>query len=74
MLKNVEYSPQAIKDIKAIEAQGFADFPMCMAKTQLSITDKIGLMGAPIDWTLNINEVRFYTGARLLFLSVVECS
>ncbi|MCG3256127.1 MAG: formate--tetrahydrofolate ligase [Candidatus Heimdallarchaeota archaeon] len=36
-----------------------------MAKTQLSLTDKVGLMGAPIDWTLNVDEVLLYTGARL---------
>ncbi|MFW9852777.1 MAG: formate--tetrahydrofolate ligase [Candidatus Thorarchaeota archaeon] len=64
--KDVEYSSQAIQDIKAIEAQGFSDFPLCMAKTQLSITDKVGLMGAPTDWTLNVDEVRLYTGARFI--------
>ena len=64
--KDVEYSPQAIQDIKAIEAQGFSDFPLCMAKTQLSITDKVGIMGAPTDWTLNVDEVRLYTGARFI--------
>jgi formate--tetrahydrofolate ligase len=64
--KDVEYSPQALQDIKAIEAAGFAEFPLCMAKTQLSLTDKIGLMGAPTDWTLNVDEVRLYTGARFI--------
>jgi len=64
--KDIEYSPQAIQDIKAIEAQGHADFPLCMAKTQLSLTDKVGMMGAPTDWILNVDEVRLYTGARFI--------
>jgi formate--tetrahydrofolate ligase len=64
--EDVEYSPQALQDIAAIEKGGFSDFPLCMAKTQLSISDKIGLMGAPKGWTLNVDEVRLYTGARFI--------
>ena len=64
--KDVEYSPQAEQDIKVIEALGFSDFPLCMAKTQLSLSDKIGLMGAPKGWTLNVDEVRLYTGAKFI--------
>jgi len=64
--KDVEYSPQALQDITSIEKLGFSDFPMCMTKTQLSLTDKVGLMGAPKDWTLNVDEVRLYTGARFI--------
>ena len=37
-----------------------------MVKTQLSITDKVGTMGAPTDWTLNVDEVRLYTGAKFI--------
>jgi len=64
--KDIEYSPQALQDIAYIEKLGYADFPLCMAKTQLSITDKVGIMGAPTDWTLNVDEVRLYTGARFI--------
>ena len=64
--EDVEYSPQALQDIASIEKLGFADFPMCMAKTQLSLSDKIGLMGAPKGWTLNVDEVRLYTGAKFI--------
>lgn len=64
--KEVEYSPQALQDIAYIEKLGFTDLPLCMAKTQLSITDKVGTMGAPTDWTLNVDEVRLYTGARFI--------
>ncbi len=64
--KDVEYSPQALQDIAYIEKLGYSDFPLCMAKTQLSLTDKVGLMGAPTDWTLNVDEVRLYTGAKFI--------
>jgi len=64
--KDVEYSPQALQDIAYIEKLGYSDFPLCMAKTQLSLTDKVGLMGAPKDWTLNVDEVRLYTGAKFI--------
>ncbi|MHA1212673.1 MAG: formate--tetrahydrofolate ligase [Candidatus Heimdallarchaeota archaeon] len=64
--EDVEYSPQALQDIASIEKLGFADFPLCMAKTQLSLSDKVGLMGAPKGWTLNVDEVRLYTGARFI--------
>jgi len=62
----VEYSAKALQDIKNIENLGYANFPICMAKTQLSITDKIGLLGAPKGWKLNVDEVRLYTGARFI--------
>lgn len=64
--EDVEYSPKASQDIAAIEKLGFADFPICMAKTQLSLTDKVGMMGAPKGWTLNVDEVRLYTGAKFI--------
>ena len=62
----VEYSPKALDDIKLIEKLGYANFPICMAKTQLSITDKAGLLGAPTGWKLNVDEVRLYTGAQFI--------
>ncbi len=34
-----------------------------MAKTQLIITNKVGLIDAPTDWTLNVDKVSLYTGA-----------
>ncbi len=64
--EEVEYTPRALQEIASIEKLGFADFPMCMAKTQLSLSDKIGLMGAPKGWTLNVDEVHLYTGARFI--------
>lgn len=62
----VEYSPKALQDIAEIEKLGYSDFPICMAKTQLSISDKKELLGAPRGWKLNVDEVRLYTGAEFI--------
>ncbi len=62
----VAYSAQALQDIASIEKLGYADFPICLAKTQLSLSDRVGLLGAPKNWTLQVDEVRLYTGARFI--------
>jgi len=64
--EGVEYSSKALSDIKRIEELGYAHFPICMAKTQLSISDKKELLGAPTNWKLQVDEVRLYTGAEFI--------
>jgi formate--tetrahydrofolate ligase len=59
----VVYTGTAPNDIKAIEAAGNDKLPLCMAKTQLSITDDPSKKGAPKDWTLTVREVRLSAGA-----------
>jgi formate--tetrahydrofolate ligase len=61
--KDVAYVGTAESDIKAIEAAGNDKLPICMAKTQLSITDVPELKGAPRGWTLTVREVRLSAGA-----------
>lgn len=63
---DVSYSSKALQDIKAIEDLGYDDFPVCVAKTQKSLSDKADLLGAPTGWTLNVDEVLLYTGAKLI--------
>ena len=45
---------------------GFAGLPVCIAKTQYSLTDNPKVMGAPAGWTLNINDVLLCAGAGFL--------
>lgn len=59
----VSYSKQAIREIENIEKRFGVEFPICMAKTQLSISDKPEIKGAPEGYTFNINEVRHSNGA-----------
>jgi formate--tetrahydrofolate ligase len=61
--KDVVYTGTAPKDIEAIEKAGMDKLPICMAKTQLSITDNPNLKGAPRDWVLTVREVRLSAGA-----------
>jgi formate--tetrahydrofolate ligase len=61
--KDVRYIGTAERDIRAIENSGYNNLPICMAKTQLSITDDPKIKGAPKGWTLTIKEVTVSAGA-----------
>ena len=61
--KNVEYTTKALNEIKAIEEMGFANLPVCIAKTQYSLSDNPSLLGRPEGFTLNVKEVRLSAGA-----------
>lgn len=59
----VVYTGTAPADIKAIEKSGNDKLPICMAKTQLSISDDPAKKGAPKGWSLTVREVRLSAGA-----------
>ena len=59
----VEYSPQADRQIAGFERTGFGYLPICMAKTHLSISHDPKLKGAPSGYTLPVREVRASVGA-----------
>ncbi len=61
--KHVIIQPPAMKELKKLEALGFGDLPICMAKTQYSFSDDQTLLGAPQGWTLQVREIRVSTGA-----------
>jgi formate--tetrahydrofolate ligase len=63
----VEYSPEAEKQIKTFEDNGFGGLPICMAKTHLSFTADPKLKGAPTGFTLPIREVRASVGAGFIY-------
>jgi formate--tetrahydrofolate ligase len=60
---NVEYSLKALNQLKKINKLGMNKLPICMAKTQKSLSDNAKLIGRPIDFTLNVREFEFATGA-----------
>lgn len=60
---SVSYTPAAEKAISQIEADGFGNLPVCIAKTQASLTDDSKQKGAPRGWTLNVREVQLSSGA-----------
>lgn len=61
--KNVEYSPEAIKQIKKFEEEGWGHYPVCMAKTQYSLSDDPKKLGRPKDFTLYIKKLKPSIGA-----------
>ena len=50
-----------------IEAKGFGDLPICMAKTHLSLSHDPALKGAPSGYTFPIREVRASVGAGFIY-------
>jgi formate--tetrahydrofolate ligase len=61
--EGVTYDPAADKAIKTIEALGYGDFPVCMAKNQYSLSDDATKLGRPTGFTINIREVYVSAGA-----------
>ncbi len=59
----VVFTDKALKDLSTIEALGFANLPVCMAKTQYSLSDNPALLGRPEGFTLTVKEVRLSAGA-----------
>ena len=59
----VEYSPEATNALKKLEDLGFGNVPVCMAKTQYSLSDDQKLLGRPTGFNVNIREVYISAGA-----------
>ena len=59
----VSYSPEAEKELRRLEENGYGGLPVCMAKTQYSLSDNAKLLGRPAGFTLQVREVRLYAGA-----------
>ena len=62
----VDYLPAAKKKIALFESLGYGKFPVCMAKTHLSISHDPKLKGAPTGFTLPIRDIRVSVGAGFL--------
>ena len=56
--KGVAFSGSSEKDLKRIADLGYGNLPVCMAKTQLSLTDDPTIPGRPRDFTVTVREVR----------------
>ena len=59
----VEYSPEASRTIEYLESIGMGQTPVCIAKTQYSLTDDPTILGRPSSFHLTINEVWPSAGA-----------
>jgi len=63
----VAYTDEASKQIKRYEKQGFGDLPVCMAKTQYSLSHDAALGGTPQGFTAVVREVRLSAGAGFVY-------
>ena len=61
--RSVNYEPAAEKQLAKIEAMGFGEFPVCMAKNQYSLSDDAKKLGRPKDFDIHIREVYVSAGA-----------
>jgi len=59
----VNYTAQAEKAIKEIESVGFRDLPVCIAKTQYSLSDNPSLLGKPKNFHITVRDAKLSSGA-----------
>jgi methylenetetrahydrofolate dehydrogenase (NADP+)/methenyltetrahydrofolate cyclohydrolase/formyltetrahydrofolate synthetase len=63
----VDYTPEAEAKIELFTKLGFANLPLCMAKTHLSFTDQAAIKGAPRGFRVTISDIRASVGAGFLY-------
>ena len=61
--KGISLTPAAKRELKELEALGFSNYPICMAKTQYSFSDDAKKIGAPTDFTVKISNLKVAAGA-----------
>lgn len=59
----VSFTAAAEKNIKEIEALGFGDIPVCVAKTQYSLSDDPSKLGKPENFNITVRELKLSSGA-----------
>ena len=62
----VKYDAAALEDLERLRAAGLDGLPVCIAKTQLSLSDDERALGAPTGWTLQVRGIRPSAGAGFL--------
>lgn len=67
---SVVYDDKALKTLKELDAFGYSKLPVCMAKTQMSLSDDANVKGRPKGFKITVREVRLSAGAGFI---VVIC-
>ncbi|MDF1742432.1 MAG: formate--tetrahydrofolate ligase [Gimesia sp.] len=65
--ERVEYEPLARRRVQEYEKLGFGNLPVCIAKTQYSLSHDPGLLGRPQGFTFPVRDVRLSAGAGFLY-------
>lgn len=64
--KAIDYMPKAKADLRKIERLGLSGLPVCIAKTQKSLSDNPALLGRPKDFIVTVREIEIAAGAGFL--------
>ena len=64
--KHIDYTPKAKKDLEKIIKLGLDKLPICIAKTQKSLSDNPDLIGRPKDFVVTVREIEIAAGAGFL--------
>ena len=64
----IKYSDKALEKIKFIENIGYSDLPICVAKTQYSISDDPNKSGYPSNYKINITDLHLCTGSQFIIV------
>ncbi len=59
----VDFTPQARKELEKLESLGFGNMPICMAKTQYSLTDDATKLGRPTGFRITVRQLNVSAGA-----------
>ena len=62
----VKFMPKALNNIKKYEEYGYDKLPVCISKTQKSLSDNPKLLGRPTGFEITVNEIRLSAGAGFL--------
>lgn len=60
---NVEFTDNAKEIIKSIEDLGFSNYPICIAKTQYSLSNDASMLGYPTPYSITVDKIKCQTGA-----------
>ena len=63
---SIDYQPQARRNLDLIKRIGYDKLPVCIAKTQQSLSDNPSLLGLPSDFIVTVREVKIASGAGFL--------
>ena len=66
--RDVYFEKKALKNLAQLKKLGFGGLPICIAKTQASLSDNPALKGAPKDFTLTVTDVQLSAGAGFLVI------
>lgn len=65
---SLEYTELALEKINEFEEKGFGNLPICIAKTQYSLTDNKNILGNPRDFKMTITDARLSSGAGFIVI------